>query len=67
MTHIGFTRVAWPYGIGSVGKRYLAIRAKIDDHLDLRVETMHMTRLVVHRVNHEPDAIEANRTHLFLY
>jgi hypothetical protein len=67
MAHIGLTSLAWPDSVCPVRKRDRAIRAKIGDDFDLGIETMHMPWLVVHPVNHEPDAVEPDRTHLFLY
>jgi hypothetical protein len=51
----------------SFGERYIAVRTKIDDNLYICLETMHMPRHVIHRIGRKPDAMEADRTHLFLF
>jgi len=64
MPHIRLAPVAWTDSIGSVRERDQAVTSKIYDDFDLRVETMDMARLMIHRVNHEPDAVEPDRAHL---
>ena len=59
--------IARPDGVCSSRQRDLAIPAKIDDHLYIRVETVHMTRFMVHGVCRKPDAMEPDRTHVFLF
>ena len=67
MAHIRLASVTRPDGVCSNGERDLAVWAKIDDHLYISVETMHMARLVVHRVCRKPYAMEPDRTHLLLF
>jgi hypothetical protein len=61
MAHIRLASVARPDGVCSVGERDPAVWAKIDDHFYVRIETMHVAQLVVHRVGRKPDAIEADQ------
>jgi hypothetical protein len=42
MAHIRLASVAGPDGIASTGERDIAVGAKINDHLDLGVEAMHV-------------------------
>lgn len=67
MAHIRLASVARPYGVCSRGKRNLAVLAQIDDYFNIRIETMYMTRLMVHRVGRKPNAIEPDRSHAFLF
>jgi len=52
--------IAWSRGVRSVRKRDRAVEPKIDDSLYVGIEAMDMSRLMVHRVCHEPYAIEPN-------
>ena len=65
MAHTRHANVARPDGIPSVSQGDSAVHSKIDDHLSLCIETMHMAGLMVHRVGGKSDAVETNGAHAF--
>jgi hypothetical protein len=67
MSRIRLTSVTRPYGICPVRKCDFAVWAKIDDYLYISEETMHMPRLVIHRVGSKSYALETDRSHVFLF
>jgi hypothetical protein len=67
VANVRLASVARPDGVCPARELDFAVRAKIDDHLYVSVETMHVPRLVVHRVYRKPYAVEPDRAHLFLY
>jgi len=64
MARICLASVARPDCTGSIRQRNRTILAKIDDRFYLRVETVHVPWLVIHRVRHKPYAAESDRSHL---
>ncbi len=66
MPHIRLTSVARPGSVRSLRQGDVPILSKIHDDLHLRVKAMNMPRLMIHRVSHEANTIEPDRSHLFL-
>jgi hypothetical protein len=67
VAHVRLASIAGPDSIGPIRKSDPAVGAKIDDHLNVSVETMHVPRIVVHGVRHKPYAVKPDRTHLSRY
>src|ERR1035441_5689533 len=61
VAHIRLASVAWPYSVAPAGVRDLAVRAEVNDYLNLGVEAMHVPRLVVHCVGRKPNAVKTER------
>lgn len=61
---VGSARIARVDGIGAAGQGNGSIRTKVNDDLDLSIETVDVSRLMVHRVGGEADAVDAQRAHL---
>ncbi len=67
MPHIRLASVSRPDSVCSRGQCDLAIQAKINDYLYIRIETVQMPRLMVHCVSRKPDSTESDRAHLYLF
>ena len=63
VARIRFASVARPDGVGPVGERELAVGAKIDDYLHVRIETMHVPGRMIHGVGRKADAVKTELTH----
>ncbi|ADW67381.1 hypothetical protein AciX9_0309 [Granulicella tundricola MP5ACTX9] len=62
MPHVSHASIARPDRVRSVGKRNLPIRSKIRNHFNLRVKTVNVTRLMIHRVHREANAGKPERS-----
>jgi len=65
--HIAAARIPGPHGIVSIRQRNISLRYVVEfqDDLNLRIESMHMTGLVIFEICDKPDAIEPNRAHAY--
>ncbi len=63
MLHVRLTSIAWSDGVCPICQRHGAVGPKIDNGLDAGVKGMDVSRMMVHGVCGEADAVEPERAH----
>jgi hypothetical protein len=63
--HIAATRIAGPYRVVPICQSNFSVGpiAKFHNYFRLRIESMHMARLMIFRIREKPNAIEPERPH----